>query len=496
MARPTLSLLFLLSFFLLAFSFNAEDPELKTCKHHCRQQRQFSESEKRECELRCEEYARERREYNPRREGEERERWEGERNPYFFDRESFQHRIRSEHGSVRVLERFTQRSELLRWIEKYRLGIMEANPNAFVLPHHLDADAVFYVIQGCGTLNVLREENNRESFSIRKGDIVRIRAGSMVYLINHDDNEKLYIAKILRTVSSPGVLREYFAVGGENPQSFLRSFSSEILEAAFKTRRESLEKLFRHEKGAIVKASKEQIRAMRRRSSEGGSRWPFGESSSTFNLLNKRPSISSRHGQLFDADSGDYRELEDLDIQVSFANITGGSMMAPFYNTRSAKFAIIVGGEGYFEMACPHVSGEQEEGERSERGEREERETEERESQEKRISYQKIKSQLSHGSAFLIPAGHPVAIVASGNENLQLVCFEIKAKDNRRLFIAGKDSILKQLEKEAKELSFNAPAKEVDEWLGRQEEKAFMAGPEHRREKRIPVNSILDFAGF
>lgn len=86
-----------------------------------------------------------------------------------------------------------------------------------------------------------------------------------------------------------------------------------------------MEKMFRHQKGAIVQASKEQVRAMSRRSSEGGGHWPFGESSRTFNLLGKRPSISSRHGQLFEADAGDYRELEDLDIQVSFTNITGVS---------------------------------------------------------------------------------------------------------------------------------------------------------------------------
>ncbi|CAA7388065.1 unnamed protein product [Spirodela intermedia] len=480
---------------------------LQVCRRKCEREAEGPREES-ECRRRCqeryqEEERREGREADPQREEEEEEEREGERhrggrNPYFFDQESFQHRIRTQHGSVRVLERFTRRSDLLRGIEKYRLGFMEFNPNAFVLPHHLDADTIFYVVKGRGTLTIVREENNRETLGIRKGDILRIRAGSMVYLVNQDDNEKLFIAKILRTVATPGVLREYFAVGGENPESFLRSFSSEILEAAFKAPRESLEKMFRHQKGAIVQASKEQVRAMSRRSSEGGGHWPFGESSRTFNLLGKRPSISSRHGQLFEADAGDYRELEDLDIQVSFTNITGGSMAAPFYNTRSTKLSMVVNGEGYFEMACPHVSREGEE--RRERGE-EEGERREGQGQQRQVHYQKMRSRLSCGTAFLVPAGHPVSIVASSNQNLQVICFEINARDNRRLFLAGKNSILKQLEREAKELSFNAPAKEVEEFLGRQEETAFVDGPERRseqqrEEKRLPLGSILDFAGF
>lgn len=111
-----------------------------------------------------------------------------------------------------------------------------------------------------------------------------------------------------------------------------------------------------------------------------------------------------------------------------------GSMAAPFYNTRSTKLSMVVNGEGYFEMACPHVSGEGEE-----RREREEEEGERREGQgrQRQVHYQKMRSRLSCGTAFLVPAGHPVSIVASGNQNLQLICFEINARDNRRLFLAG-----------------------------------------------------------
>lgn len=75
-----------------------------------------------------------------------------------------------------------------------------------------------------------------------------------------------------------------------------------------------------------MKASREQIEAMS--SHEEGGRWPFGgetrgsKGSRSFNLFNKRPSHANQHGQLYIADRDDLRELEDMDVMISFANIS------------------------------------------------------------------------------------------------------------------------------------------------------------------------------
>lgn len=50
---------------------------------------------------------------------------------------------------------------------------------------------------------MVREEK-RESFNVEHGDIIRIPAGTPVYMINRDENEKLFIVKILQPVSAPG----------------------------------------------------------------------------------------------------------------------------------------------------------------------------------------------------------------------------------------------------------------------------------------------------
>lgn len=92
-----------------------------------------------------------------------------------------------------------------------------------------------------------------------------------------------------------------------------------------------------------------------------------------------------------------------------------GSMIGPYYNSRATKVAVVVDGEGYFEMACPHVGRESQTG----------------------STYQKISSRLRRGTVFVVPAGHPVASVASRNSNLQVLCFEVNARGNTRYPLAG-----------------------------------------------------------
>lgn len=79
----------------------------------------------------------------------------------------------------------------------------------------------------------------------------------------------------------------------------------------------------------IVKASEEQIRALSQHQ-EGGV-WPFGESRGTTNLFQKRPEHSNQYGEVREVTANDYRQLEDLDVTVSFANITKvGLLISPF----------------------------------------------------------------------------------------------------------------------------------------------------------------------
>ncbi|XP_039155204.1 vicilin Car i 2.0101-like [Eucalyptus grandis] len=156
---------------------------------------------------------------------------------------------------------------------------------------------------------------------------------------------------------------------------------------------------------------------------------------------------------------------------------------------------LVVEGNGWFEMACPHLAQAQQRwGSGGEREEEEEEEEEQETEQGGSARYQKVTSQLSPGDIFVIPAGHPIAIVAGQNEDLRMVGFGINAHKNERIFLAGKENIINRMDREAKELSFDLPAREVDRVFRNQEKSYFVSSvqqqPQRERRERRSIEKI------
>lgn len=105
-------------------------------------------------------------------------------------------------------------------------------------------------------------------------------------------------------------------------------------------------------------------------------------------------------------------------------------MAGPYYNSRATQISVVIEGEGYFEMACPHRSSS------GSRGQREGSGSSGRRSRSG-PSYQQSRGRLRRGTVFVAPAGHPVAVIASRNKNLQVLCFEVNAQGNVRFPLAG-----------------------------------------------------------
>ncbi|WOG87369.1 hypothetical protein DCAR_0206593 [Daucus carota subsp. sativus] len=426
-------LIFCVSFISTTTSFEAkqQDPELPQCLHLCKQQQAYSETEKRECREMCKKES-------------------GDENPYVFEEKHFSTVMKSDHGEVQILQRFNH--SLLKGIENFRLSVLVGNPRAFFSPAHWDAETVIFVAQGKGSISLVRPEK-RESINIKCGDILHIPSGTTVYLINRDDNEKLIIIKLLHPVSTPGVVETFFGVGKE---SFFKAFSGELLEAAFKTQCSRVEKMFEGAGDSILEASEEQIRALSHH--EEGGIWPFSESKGTINLFEQKPLKSNDYGELREVSPKEHRQLQDINIALAFINVTKGGMENPFYNSKSINIGVVNRGAGYLEMACPHLSSHSSSGGAP-------------------ISYRKVNAHVKQGTVYIVPPDHPVIIVASKDQNLELVVFQINARDNKRFSLAGKNNIWKQLEKEAKELAFGRPSREVDQVAGKEDEDWFMKGP-------------------
>uniref|UniRef100_A0A803MQW0 Cupin type-1 domain-containing protein n=1 Tax=Chenopodium quinoa TaxID=63459 RepID=A0A803MQW0_CHEQI len=455
------------------------------CLKKC-EDRQEGFPRQRQCKLRCEEKFDQRRGGHKRREGERGHRKglnsldnhsnnnkkaKGSDNPYYFDSQSFESCYATGEGHMKVLQRFSEKSDLLLGIDKFRVGFYEANPNTFMLPHHWDADSVLFIIKGKATVTFLKQKN-RETFNLEHGDVLMIPAGTTAYLTSTHKSEKLQIAELLRPVNTPGRYQQFFGIGGEESKSFFNSFSTEILQAAMNIPRDQLGQLLKqHKKGTIVKASQEQVRAL----AHGMPRRQFGASKGPFSLLDGRPQMSNEHGEFYEVTPNDYQLLEDLDVSVAYCDIKQGSMMARHYNSRTTFIVLVEEGSGYFEIARPHSDNESNKKQGSSQ------------------RYEKVRSPLSKGDVFVVPAGHPLALVASENESLRTIGFGINAQDNQRNFLAGQDNIINQLDEEAMELSFNMPAREVEEMFQKQQKSYFMTGPKRQQNALI---SLLEFAGL
>ncbi|XP_056170713.1 vicilin Jug r 2.0101 [Syzygium oleosum] len=367
---------------------------------------------------------------------------------------------------VRVLERFDKRFELLRGLKNYRLEIFKVNPSTFVLPHHVDVDCILVVLKGEGTISLVWQ-GKKESHHLERGDVIKVPIGTTVYFAScGGSNEQVHIAKLIQPVNTPGTFEEFYRVGTKNPESYYTVFSSKVLESSLK--------------GVIIRASEEQLRALsehRGRSNKKGH-----GSKGPFNLLGQKPIYSNEFGRFFQASPEKFKQLQDLGVSVTFAEVNQGSIMVPHYNSKSTTVVLVVEGNGWCEMACPHLalarqrwgSGEQEEEEEQESARRMRKIPKER----------SVTSELSPGDVFVIPAGHPIAIIAEQNENLRMVGFGINAHENQRIFLAGKENIISQMDRETKELSFDLPAREVDRIFGNQEESYFVSSQQQPRSEQ------------
>ncbi|CAL9777145.1 unnamed protein product [Musa acuminata subsp. burmannicoides] len=106
---------------------------------------------------------------------------------------------------LEVLERFARRSDHLLGVDNYRLAVLEAEPQTFIMPCHWDAEQVVYVMQGRGTITLLHEER-RESHDIKR----RHHEGSggvIVYAINKASNESSESPCSSTPSRLPGTLR-------------------------------------------------------------------------------------------------------------------------------------------------------------------------------------------------------------------------------------------------------------------------------------------------
>nr|P08438.1 RecName: Full=Vicilin; Flags: Precursor [Vicia faba]AFH56916.1 vicilin [Vicia faba]CAA68559.1 vicilin [Vicia faba var. minor] len=414
-------------------------------------------------------------------------------NPFVFESNRFQTLFENENGHIRLLQKFDQHSKLLENLQNYRLLEYKSKPHTIFLPQQTDADFILVVLSGKAILTVLLP-NDRNSFSLERGDTIKLPAGTIGYLVNRDDEEDLRVLDLVIPVNRPGEPQSFLLSGNQNQPSILSGFSKNILEASFNTDYKEIEKVLLEEHGkekyhrrglkdrrqrgqeenVIVKISRKQIEELNK-NAKSSSKKSTSSESEPFNLRSREPIYSNKFGKFFEITPKRNPQLQDLNIFVNYVEINEGSLLLPHYNSRAIVIVTVNEGKGDFELVGQRNENQQ--------GLREEYDEEKEQGEEEiRKQVQNYKAKLSPGDVLVIPAGYPVAIKASSN--LNLVGFGINAENNQRYFLAGEeDNVISQIHKPVKELAFPGSAQEVDTLLENQKQSHFANAQPRERER-------------
>ncbi|XP_028771631.1 beta-conglycinin beta subunit 1-like [Neltuma alba] len=442
-------------------------------------------------------------------EGQGEEQKQQRENPYYLPSNRFETRFSNEHGQIRVLQKFDQLSPDLRMLRYYRIVEFRSRPSTLVVPHHSDAEYLIINTKGRAIVTLVLP-NYKESFNLEQFDVLRVPAGAICYTINRASSQDLEFIKLALPVNIPGQFENFYPSGNQIPNSYLKAFNRKTLQAAFNAPYEEIEQAFwgteqqqqqqgqqGSEEGVIVRLPREQLRSLISRAQSRQRREEKSSPLGPFNLKNIQPRYSNNHGTFREAHPQRFEALQDLGIGVSHLRLNEGSMFLPHYNTRAIILAFVAEGQGHTEMACPHLaSPEEQEGECGCRARRQrEGEQEHREGQFRRVA-----AQLSKGDFYVVPAGHPVAVRASKNSNLEVVEFVLNAPYNFRNFLAGKSqNVLNELDREVKEAAFEGSGEQVERLLNRQKESFFVdreeqpsrGGRSPRQTNKVAWSSIL-----
>nr|AAM81249.1 vicilin-like storage protein [Araucaria angustifolia] len=433
------------------------------------------------CAIRCNEVDH----YKVHRHGEE----EG-RNPYVFKEEEQERRLATDAGEIRAVPLFREFSTLVRDLENYELNFFHMKPDAFMRHHYSGADHLSFVLQGKARIQCVRKEKSMEE-NLDRGNLLFIPRGSMLSIVNNDPREELIMVNLLYN-PNPYRQRHHESF---YPVDMLNAFRRESLEAAFKVRSEDIERMFSRQDQRVFRflSREEREKIMGRDDSQLSSFWPLKtrkgeaeeEHNKPFNLEKKDAKYSNKNGKYMEVDSEDYRPLkrqEDRNsMGVGYTRIEPGKITVPYWHSHAFTICVVVRGPGMLQMH-PRGGKQQTEaakgkGEENQNGNARRREEGEGEF---RVSYRRVESELRVGDVFVMPAGHASVQMAS-SERLEFLTFFVNFDRDSGNFLAGNNSVLKQLREEQLAADFGVERKEMQRMIGSQDKAVFVDGPRGSR---------------
>nr|XP_043624415.1 vicilin-like seed storage protein At2g28490 [Erigeron canadensis] len=338
------------------------------------------------------------------------------------------------------------------------IGFITMEPNSMFIPQYLDSSLILFVEQGEARIGSIFKDDFVEQ-DLKAGDIYRIQSGSVFYLVNRAQGQRLHIITSIDTAESNDwhSFQAYFIGGGTNPKSVLAGFDIQTIATAFNVSSDVVGELLssRQQQGAIVYLSPEDVPQKEpstwkkfldlgtnerktqmkklvhvpQKVEEEKPAWSFGgifnsvfgnkkDSSDkklgSYNIYDRKADFRNDYGWSVEVNGDDYEPLKWSDFAVYLVNLTAGSMMAPHINPSAIEYGVVLSGTGNIQVVFPNGT-------------------------------LAMDAEVTEGDVFWIPRYFAFCQVASRTGPFVFFGFTTSAQYNYPQFLAGQGSVLQAM---------------------------------------------------
>ncbi|XP_023927749.2 vicilin-like seed storage protein At2g18540 [Quercus suber] len=343
---------------------------------------------------------------------------------------------------------------------QYHLQFISLDPNSLFLPVLLHADMVFYVHTGSGRLTWTDTLGEMRRVDLRRGDIYRLKSGSIFYVHSSLQPERLKLRIYAIFTNTDDDLYEPTIGAYSTIGNLLRSFDKEVLKAAFKVSEDLIRKITKGtQPPGIVHAepTKETetnfwelddllLQVFRR--GRGG--MLCGDNKKKpYNIFDEKPDFENSNGWSLTVTKKNLHLLKGSNIGLFMVNLTKGSMMGPHWNPLATEISIVLRGEGMVRLVCSSTA--------------------------KKSECNNMRFRVEEGDVFAVPKFHPMAQISFNNESFVFMGFSTTRRKINPQFLAGKSSVFQTLDKRVLALSFNVTNSTViDQLMNQQPESVIL----------------------
>ncbi|XP_027914494.1 vicilin-like seed storage protein At2g18540 [Vigna unguiculata] len=308
----------------------------------------------------------------------------------------------------------------------YHLQFITLEPNSLFLPVLLHADMVFYVHTGSGKLTWAHDDDTG-TIPLREGDLCNLVEGSVFYIQSDLEAErrKLRIYAMLTNTEDNTFNPSIGAYS--RIDRLVKGFDKRIMQAALKVPDDLIEEIVNKKNTpAIVHADSKKTNIVKTLEASFLKNFVGVGSNSNklekYNILNHDPDFKNRYGSSVAVSKRQLKSLKRTNIGFLMVHLNEGSILGPHWNPKAAELAVAVEGKGMVRV----VNGS---------------------STEDETESQNMRFKVNAGDAFVVPRFHSMAQMAFNDEPFVFLGFSTSAKDNHPQFLAGKGSVLDNLDK-------------------------------------------------